>query len=65
VKRKKNVRTSSRDRRRSTYHLGSNATRLYSSLCGVSESIGGKLPGQFKETVLKGVACGIGSKRNI
>ena len=40
----KNVRTRSSDRRRSTYHLGSNATRLSSSLCGVSESIGGKLP---------------------
>ena len=61
----KNVRASSRNRRRSSYYLGSNATGLSSCLCGVSGPISGKLQGQFEETDLKGVACGIGSKRNI
>ena len=53
---KKNVHTSSRNRRRSSYYLGSNAIKLYSSHGGISGSIGGKLPEQFKETVLKGIA---------
>ena len=55
---KKNVLTSSRNRSRCTYYLGSNAIKLCSSHGGVSGSIGGKLPGQFEETDLKGVACG-------
>ena len=54
----KNVLTNSRNRSRCTHHVGSNATKLCSSHGGVSESIGGKLPEQFKETDLKGVACG-------
>ena len=61
-KKKKNVRTSSRDHRRSSDYLGSNATKLYSSHGSISGSIGGKLPEQYKETVLEGVAAACGIK---
>jgi hypothetical protein len=46
--------------------VGSNAIKLCSSRGGIGGSIGGKLPEQFKETVLKGVdapqPAGIGNK---
>jgi len=60
---KKNVRTSIRSRRGCSYYVGSNAIELCSSHGGISESIGGKLPGQFKETVLKGVAGASGYRQ--
>jgi hypothetical protein len=42
--------------------MGSNAIELCSSHGGISESIGGKLPEQFKETVFE-VVAGAGGYR--
>jgi len=60
---KKNVLTNSRNRRRCSYYVGSNAIELCSSHGGISESIGGKLPGQFKETVFESVAAASGYRQ--
>ncbi len=60
------MRTSRSNRRWCTHYLGSNAIELCSSHGGISGSIGGKLPGQFKETVFEEVAgepAGIGNKK--